>query len=483
MAQTKQIESDDPLKIIGFKVDGFRKLKAVEMEFTDKGLTEIRGKNKAGKSSIIDAIEWLIEGNKVLNKDIINDSSEKIRGELKLNKYIIKRTYGKSSQLEVKNVETNTLEKGEVQNFLNTFINELTFNPRPFLDKTLYQMLQFCLELFADSLNKKSQEVLGMSFADIDKKLTTLEQDRLFCGREVKKFGEIVIPEKADKIDIADLNAERKLIEARNRRLQREADESNQKKVAEIEAFNKEQRNKMAIKKEIEEDIDHTSDEIKSIQNDISDLEIRLKAKKELLKERGSYKSERIVKFNELPDPEPEKPLSFIGETVHLESTAAIDKQIQEAGAINEKADAYQRAIEKKAEKEDKENEYNAYDGRIKDLREKKLEVLRSIDTGVEGLLIGEDGLYYKGNFSENWSDAEGLMISSELCLARMPKLRAVFMDRFESFDKDMAEEYRQWAIKNNVLAICTKVDNGTEVISDASTFYIVDGQLNGKGR
>ena len=55
------------MKIIGLKVDGIRKLTAVEMQLKDKGLIPIKGKNKQGKSTLIDTVEWLIEGNKVAN--------------------------------------------------------------------------------------------------------------------------------------------------------------------------------------------------------------------------------------------------------------------------------------------------------------------------------------------------------------------------------------------------------------------------------
>ena len=480
----------EELKIIGLKVDGIRKLEAVEMEFAEKGLTVIKGENRQGKTSLLDTIEWMIKGQKSINKQIVNNDKDQATGELALNKYVIKRATGRSNRLEVRNSETNELVKGEVQNFLNTFVNELTFNPRPFLDKTPYQMLQFALELFSDKLDAKSEEILGISFQNIDSKVGNLLNDRLFCGREIKRFGEIQLPEKVEKVDTAKLSEERKQIEDHNNKLLEKYEKAKQKELEGKESFNKEQREKEKElndekgrvddlinidKKNIDENIKNTEEEIEELKKKLAEQKI----KRDKITDEIKFTEELISK---LPQPEPELLLTSDIKRPELQSLTEIDLKISEAGEVNEKAAEYQRALQKQSDKFDKESEYKEYDDQINDLRQKKLEVLRTIDTGVDGLEIREDGLYYHDNYSENWSDAEGLIISSELCIAQKPDLSAVFIDDGESLDKESTKQLEKWAIENNIQAIVTKVVEELPDKLESGVFYITEGKIK-KGK
>ena len=467
------------LKILGLKADGIRKLTAVEMEFAESGTIQIKGKNRQGKTTIIDTIHWLIEGNKVINDKIVNPDKEKAEGELRLNGYTIKRVYGKTPKLEVRNTENGKPMKGEVQNFLNTFINELTFNPRPFLDKTPYQMLQFALDLFKDKLDEKSKEILGEGFDKIDSKIEELEQERLIVGREVKSFGDIELPEKVEPVSIVKLTEERKAIEERNKIKLDAWEEKKSEELKEIEEFNRQQR-EQAKAIEVEEDrLNDVKRDIEYHSKEIKELEEKLRIAKENLakaKENAEDAEKCLAHLKQNP-PLPEKPLTTSIPKPELESTEEIDRKISEAGAINERADAYNRALEKKRQKEAKQTEYEYYNEKIKELRDKKLEILRSIDTGVKGLEIREDGLYYNGVYCENWSDAEGLTISSELCIAQKPQLSAIFLDRAESLDSDSLRALDQWAKENDIQCFVTIVDDVPEELEDG-VFYIEEGKI-----
>ena len=467
----------EPLKIVGLQVNGFRKLRAIDMTFKDKGITEIKGQNKQGKTSAINSIEWLIAGNRVLNKDIKNPDAEKITGTLLLNRYEIKRVRGKSDQLQVKDLKTGEPAGGRVQDFLNTFINELTLNPRPFIDKTELDKLKFLMDLLKDKIRELSLQIAGMEFSEIDKALATYENERLLTGREVKKFGEIVLPEKVEKVDISVLTTERKKLEELNKALLDEYEEAKERELAEIEVFNKAQREKQKA-------IDVENDRLSDAQGDEEETLTRIEElKKELAKAEAELERARRniedakQKLTALPQPEPEKSLTVTTPKPVLYSTDEIDKKIQHAGAINEKAAAYREILNKKKEKEEKEKEYNAFTGKIETLREKKFEILRKVDTGVPGLEIREDGVYYNGISSANWSDSESIIISSQLCLAQMPLLRAIFIDKFESFDADSRKQIEDWAKENDIQVIVTTVGTIPEQLEDG-VFYIQEGQL-----
>jgi len=463
-------QKEEHYKILGLKTDGFRKLTAFEMAFAESGLTQIRGRNKQGKSSAIKVIEWLIKGNKVLNKDIIQHGKEKASAQIILGDYSIKRVAtAKTQTLEVRNTKTNVIMKGEIQNFLFALINEITFNSKSFLDKSPTEQLKFCFDLF------------GIDFTEINKELQTIEQDRLICGRERDKFGDLdeSKPEKVSRIDISELNSQRKKIEAENESKRADYQKSKDDAIAEIEKFNKEQRAK-ASKREVEEDrlTDLRDDEMQA-KTKIAELERRLEEEKANLKTAENNIIDCLEKLTQLPLPELEKSLIADIPLPTLASTDSIDTQIQNATATNQKADLYDQWLEKKNGRTAKDIEYQGLTSKITDLRKKKIDMLLAIKTGVKGLEIREDGLYYNNIYSENWSDMESIKIASELCLAQNPKLRAIFIDRFESFDKANRDEFNEWAKQHNVQVVVTIVDdNIPETIDEDNVIYIEEGKI-----
>lgn len=462
-------DQKEHLKIIGLQINGLRKINAISMKFNETGLTQILGQNEAGKTTAgIDAIQILIRGNKYANKDIITKGKSKAVLIGQIGHYKIHREIPREGTPTLKVVDTNTGEvlKGRIQDFLETFINELTFKPRPFLSKNRNEKLKFMMDL------------CKLDFSKIDAEIAVHYDKRKLIGQEIDRYGEIVVPKALSRINTTEIIEQKKKITEQNNELYLAHEEAKTKQLNEIDLFNKEQRKKMALKKEVEEDIDLTSEQMKSLQVEISELELKLKAKKELLKTRDKYKNERITYFNSLPDAEPEKPLAVdIPEPKYL-SVDDLDKKLEYAAEINQKANEYDTQIAKAKEKEAKEAERRKETEIIDGLRKQKLEILAGTKTGVEGLQITEDDILYKGISSDNWSDAQGLVISSMLCQAQKPILSAVFLDRAESMDKKTLKEFVDWGTKNGIQTIITKVADEAPKDKDDYTFYIVDGSI-----
>lgn len=456
------------MKIIGLKADGFRKLAAVEMQFSKNGLVPIVGDNEEGKTSILNFIQWMILGNKTLNPDIINWDKDKMNGELTLDNYKIERVYPKKGtpKLKVTNLATGKPETGEVQNFLNTFINELTLNPRPFLDLNTLEKVRLFYKLYK------------IDFTELDKRLTILEDRRLECGRKVNEYGDLDkdVPEKASRVDTTKLFADRKVIEDKNRKLSEDYAMAKQDEIEKIEVFNKEQREKQKKLSDANQALDSLkADEADSI-DEIEELEDKLKVAKEKLAITIDSIKNQTELLEKSPEPESEKPLTSIIPIPELKSTNEIDKQIQDAGEMNTKADLYERHLQRKKGKAEEEKEYDGYNSEIKSIREKKLKTLTETDTKVNGLEIREDGVYYKNVHADNWSDAQSLRIASELCLAqidRKTQIEAIFLDRFESFGKKAREDFEKWCEEKDVLALVTIVRD--ELPKDLDKFFFIE--------
>lgn len=462
-------DQKEHLKIIGLQINGLRKINAISMKFNETGLTQILGQNEAGKTTAgIDAIQILIRGNKYANKDIITKGKSKAVLIGQIGHYKIHREIPREGTPTLKVVDTNTGEvlKGRIQDFLETFINELTFNPRPFLSKNRNEKLKFMMDL------------CKIDFSKIDAEISVDYEKRKLIGQEIERYGEIVVPKALSRINTTEIIEQKKKITEQNNELYLAHEEAKTKHLNEIDKFNKEQRKK-AQQKEVEEDrlTDLRDDEMQA-KTKIAELERQLKEQKANLKTTEKNIIDCLEKLQALPIPEPEKPLAVdIPEPKYL-SVDDLDKKLEYAAEINQKANEYDNQIAKAKEKESKQAEYKEYDNKINLLRKQKLEILAGTKTGVDGLQITEDDILYKGISSDNWSDAQGLVISSMLCQAQKPILSAVFLDRAESMDKKTLKEFVEWGTKNGIQTIITKVADELPKDKDDYTFYIVNGSI-----
>jgi len=432
-------------KIIGLKVDGIRKLSAVEMKFAESGLIQIRGKNGQGKTSIIDSLEILLSGAKHIEPDMINHEKEKAEIIARLGEYEIKRVItNKSNRLEIKNKDGLVI-KEKPQAFLDKLINTLTFNPRPFLAKSPGDKLKFMMEL------------LKIDFTDIEKEIKIEEEERLILGRQLKGCGDIAKVEKVEKVDISALLRQRDNIIGMNEREKEEYQKKRETAIADVYEYNSKQTFKA-------EQIEETEKGISGLQKQIKILQKRLEMQTKVLKT--------------LPLPEQFKNVEDIKiELPAVQNTAELDAKIESAEETNVKAEGYQKYLNLKTIKADIAKQYEIADNKIKKLRQEKLTKLKEAKTPVEGLEIKEDGIYHNGIYSENWGEAESLRISSELCLGMNPALRAVFIDKGEAYDINNLKQLQEWAIKNDIQAFITIVDSA-EGHSEGDVFYLEEGKI-----
>lgn len=410
------------MKVIGLQIENLRKINAVDMQFTDKGLIQIRGKNEQGKSTILDSIEILLRGKKFTPKDVITHGEKKARIISQIGDYKIERHIDQKGEHKIKVSGADGKQvTTSPQSFLDTLINELTFDPRPFVDKTSDQKLKFMMEL------------LAIDFSSIDSDLKEKETERTLVGREVKTFGELPILAKVESVDVSELMLEKE-----------KADKTNN----DIERGN--------------EAVTRIEGEVKTLEHEIMKLAEQLELAKLKCHDKGGEL--KVVK----------EELSGLGDPIN---TSEINQKINNASEINRQALAYEANQKKKADKADKESQYEELNDSIKLLRSKKDEMLKAEPMPVEGLEIREDGVYYDGIHCDNWSDSQSIKISFQLCVAMQPELKAVFIDRGESYDKEQLSMLDTWANENDIQAFITIVDSGNVGDVDQA-IYIEDGSI-----
>lgn len=458
------------MKILGLQIQGIGKIKAMELSFKDKGLIPIVGTNNQGKTTIIKCLEMLMSGGSLPN-DIINHDSKKGEIVAQIDDYQVKKVItDKTTRLEV---STNNSIMKNPQTFLCSLINKISFNPFNFINK---------------SGNEKLREMMnyaGINFQDIDKMIINLEAERRVVGREVKNMGKIDKVDHVSEIELKSLYNSRDEIEKSNAKLKGEHYEKVLKIKTEILEFNNLQRQKEKNIEDKQKDINFLEEagdkalvEIKQIENGIMELNERLAAIRHEQTKIGEKVETRSQELKELPLVESQKDINKIeidGPVFKL--TEEIDTQIQVAKTQNEEAKKYTDYLVELSKQKEKQKEYDDLGNDINSRREGKKETLKNVKLPVEDLEIREDGLYYKDTYSENLSTTEALKLASLLCLTQNPKLRAITIDRGESFDKENIKFLEKWGIENDMQCFITIVDEIPDIKQDG-IFYIEEGEL-----
>lgn len=406
----------DPMKIVGFNVTGLRKLTAVEMKFAKTGLTQVRAKNQQGKSTVLDAIELLIKGKRYLRDDMIQHGKKKAEIAGQIGGWEIKRVFtANSDRLEITDINTGIPHTKSPQGFLDTFVNELTFDPLPFVQKSSNDKLLFVMDL------------CNIDFTQIDKDILVAENDRLLAGRDLKTHGVPEEKEKVEPVSISDLTLE------------------------------------LTQKQKLITVIETREQFLTDTQYEINNIEVKIKELKEELEiTKNGYAQEVDI-------------LKELGKKPGL---APIQQKIEDAEEINEKATEYKTYLTD-TEAFDKLTDVHEFlDSKVKTLRSLKKGKLEDAEIPVEGLEIREDGLYFHSTRSENWSDQQNYEISAKLCLAMKPELQAIFLDRGETYDKESLIMLHEWAKENDLQAIITIVDDDIEESVEGVVYYLEEGKV-----
>lgn len=123
----------DKIKINSLELENVKRIKAVQIEPSENGLTIIGGNNNNGKTSVLDAITWCLGGNKYKPSKPTREGSY-VPASLKvtLSNGIVVERKGKNSALKV--TDPTGMKAG--QNLLDSFISELALNLPKFMNSS-----------------------------------------------------------------------------------------------------------------------------------------------------------------------------------------------------------------------------------------------------------------------------------------------------------------------------------------------------------
>ncbi|MPW25974.1 AAA family ATPase [Alkalibaculum sp. M08DMB] len=406
----------DTIKINKLEIENIKRVKAIKIEPTKNGLTIVGGKNKQGKTSVLDSIAWALGGEKYRPSESHRAGSV-IPPHLHIvlsNGLVVERK-GKNSDLKV--IDINGQKGG--QQLLNEFVEQLAINLPKFMESTGKEKANTLLQIIGVGnklyeLEQKEQEIYNRrrtigQIADQKKKFAKEQPYHPDAPKELVSASELIKQQQ----DILARNGE------------------NQRKRQNLQYLENQAR---TIQQQIDELIAKQS-------TILIDLEIAQKSALDL----------------------------------HDESTEELEQNITNIEEINRKVRAN---LDKDKAEEDAlsyDNQYRALSTEIDTIRQNKTDLLKGADLPLPGLTVEDGELLYNGYKWDNMSGSDQLKVSTAIVRKLNPKCGFVLLDKLEQMDLDTLKEFGEWLEAEGLQAIATRVSTGNEC-----SIIIEDGYISG---
>ena len=417
------------MKINRLEIENVKRIHSAVVEPAQDGLTIIGGKNRQGKTSVLDAIAWALGGAKYQPSQAVNaDSAIPPRLKVIMDNGLVVERKGKNSDLKV----TDPSGKKGGQQLLNEFVEELALNLPKFMEASGKEKANTLLQIIG----------VGPKLAELDQKEKELYQERLYVGRtadQKEKFAreqpyypdapqELVSPSELirQQQDILARNGEKARIRANATEAERKAEAA-------------EQALSMAYGAAAE-------------------------AERRLEEAKAAYNKameEKEIAFSDAEN---------AGDD---ESTAELEENIADIESINLKVRANMNKIQAEEDAKEYRDQYTRLTQDIEDVRAEKTALLDSADLPLPGLSVMDGELIYNGQKWDNMSSAEQMIVSTSIVRKLNPKCGFVLLDKLESMDLDTLKEFGQWLEEEGLQAIATRVSTGDEcsiIITDGYT-------------
>ena len=398
-------------KITSLEFENIKRIKAVQITPTKSGLTVIGGKNGQGKTSVLDAIMWILGGERYRPSEPKREGSvTPPYGKITLSNGLVVERKGKNSDLKV--IDPSGNRAG--QQLLNEFIS------------------QFALDLpkFMNGNNKEKADTLlqvigvGDKLYELDQQEKELYNQRRTIGQiadQKKKFAAelIVYPDvPTEPISATELIKEQQEILAQNGENQRKRDHAKQ--------ITEEYNRQYCLVKTLETEL---ADAKRKLGNIEKDLEIANKS------------------ISELQD----------------QSTAEIEKSIADIEEINRKIRMNLDKEKAEAEAQEYTNKYETHTEKIEAVRKERADLLDGANLPLEGLSVEDGELTYKGFKWDNLSGADQMKVGVAIVRKLNPRCGFVLLDKLLQMDIDTLNEFGSWLQQEGLQVIATRVSTGDE--------------------
>ncbi|GGH83638.1 archaellum component FlaC [Pullulanibacillus pueri] len=412
------------IKINKLEIENVKRVKAVKIEPTASGLTIVGGKNKQGKSSVLDAIAWALGGNKYRPSQAEREGSVVPPYlHIVLSNGLVVERKGKNSDLKV--IDPNGQKAG--QQLLDSFVEELAIDLPKFMNSTSKEKANILLKIIGvgdklHELQQKEQELYNQrrTIGQIADQKTKFAKEQPYYPDAPK-----------EPISASDLIRQQQEILAKNG--------ENQRKRQQLASIQAQYASKGQEIERLRQQLQQAESEYAELGRD---LDI---AQKDTL---------------DLVD----------------ESTEELERNIQQIEEINRKVRANLDKDKAETDANDYRAQYDQLTVSIEDVRKEKTALLNNADLPLPGLSVEDGDLVYNGQKWDNMSGAEQLQVSTAIVRKLKPNCGFILLDKLEQMDMDTLKEFGKWLEQEGLQAIATRVSTGEEC-----SIIIEDGYVAGQ--
>lgn len=412
----------EQIKINSLEIENVKRVKAVKLAPSSCGLTVIGGKNKQGKTSVLDSIAWALGGKKYQPTQPTREGSV-VPGRLKLvlsNGLVVERN-GVNGDLKV----TDPEGKKAGQTLLNDFIEELALNLPKFMNSSSKEKADILLNIIG----------VGVQLHQLEKQENEIYNNRRAIGQiadqKCKFAKEMNFYSDVPKAPVS----------AKNLIDQQQA----------ILAQNGENARKREKVKQYEWEVSKYTQSVSDLKQQLSEAETKLNEAK------GNFamaNKDVIELFDE--------------------STEELERNIEQIDELNRKVRANLDKDKAEQDAQELRDQYDEQTSKLESVRRQKMELLDNADLPLSELSVKEGEIIYKGQQWDNMSGSEQLMVATAIVKKLNPKCGFVLIDKLEQMDLDTMNEFGAWLEEQGLQAIATRVSTS----ADECSLIIQDGYV-----
>lgn len=468
------------MRIVALTAENVKRLTAVHIEPTGN-VVQITGRNRQGKTSVLDAIWWAIEGAEHIQASPIRKGATKARIRLDLGEIIVTRKFsakedgGFTTSITVESPDGAVFKSP--QKLLDDLVGELSFDP-----------LAFGRMKPRDKFDALRKFVEGVDIAHLDalnegdfKRRTDINRD-LKNAKAAVEATVVAADPPAERVDTTELVAQMEKASEHNSDI--ETRKANRLAAAErIEALraaavahlaNVDVTNG-AVAKRLGEDVADIEQQIQALQARIETL--RAKAAEQVAGNREYLTSMAASATREADEIEAKVAAAPpLAKSIDVANLAA---QINAANDSNRLLDQWEKDIARKRElqaaADDLAQQSDELTAKITERAQQKQAAIAKAHLPVDGIGFGDGYITLRGVPFEQGSDAEQLEASVAIAAALNPKLRVIRIRDGSLLDDDAMQRLGEIAEQRDFQVWIERVDGSGTV-----GFVLEDGHLKG---
>ena len=407
------------VKITQLEAENVKRIKAVQMTPAESGLTVIGGRNNQGKTSALDAIAWVLGGDRYRPTNASRDGSvipPRLKVELS-NGLVVERT-GKNSDLKV----TDSSGRRAGQQLLNTFVEQLALDLPKFMESTSKEKATTLLRIIGvedqvEALDRQEKDLYNQRHA-----IGQIADQKMKYAKELPCYPDA----PAEPVSAIDLIQRQQDILARNGENQRKRERARQ-----LEAERQEMSRKL-------EELTARYEQI------CEDCETAQKSALDLLDE----------------------------------STDELENSLREIEAINAKVRTNQDKSRAEAEAKSYQDQYDTLSAQIDDVRKSREALLQGAKLPLEGLSVQDGELTYHGKAWDCMSGSDQLKVAAAIVRALKPQCGFILLDKLEQMDLETLRDFGSWMESEGLQGIATRVSTGGECSIIIEDGYVKDADV-----